>query len=49
MDHYEKQLEDIEENLRLEQSEVSWAGEVRALPLSYHFLTNVYYLLSAQF
>lgn len=28
MDHYEKKLEDIEENVRMEQSEVSLAGEV---------------------
>lgn len=35
MDHYEKKLEDIEENVRLEQSEVSLAGEVcRELYLS---------------
>lgn len=30
VDHYEKKLEDLEENVRLEQSEVSLAGEVRA-------------------
>ncbi|KAJ0094570.1 hypothetical protein Patl1_16780 [Pistacia atlantica] len=36
LDHYEKQLEDIEENLRLEQSEVSLAGdEVRAAFVSF--------------
>ncbi|KAJ4711405.1 CSC1-like protein [Melia azedarach] len=36
VDHYEKQLEDIEENLRLEQSEVSWAGEeIRAAFVSF--------------
>ena len=30
VDHYEKQLEDIEENVRLEQSELSMAGDVCA-------------------
>ncbi|XP_044489479.1 CSC1-like protein At1g69450 [Mangifera indica] len=36
VDHYEKQLEDIEENLRMEQSEVSLDGdEVRAAFVSF--------------
>ncbi|XP_050373012.1 CSC1-like protein At1g69450 isoform X2 [Argentina anserina] len=36
VDHYEKKLEDIEENVRLEQSEVSLAGEeVRAAFVSF--------------
>lgn len=30
VDQYEKKLEDLEDNLRLEQSEVSLAGEVCA-------------------
>jgi hypothetical protein len=38
VDHYEKKLEDIEENVRLEQSEVSLAGEVCAKLLSCHLV-----------
>lgn len=34
VDQYEKKLEDLEDNLRLEQSEVSLAGEVRAWVLT---------------
>ena len=32
VDHYEKKLEDLEENVRLVQSDVSMAGEVCPLP-----------------
>ncbi|GLT76711.1 hypothetical protein SLA2020_483550 [Shorea laevis] len=35
VDHFEKKLEDIEENVRLEQSEVSMAEEVRAAFVSF--------------
>lgn len=41
VDHYEKQLEDIEENLRMEQSEVSLDGDVCALLLIYLLSTNL--------
>ena len=37
VDHYGKKLEDIEENLRLERSEVSLAAEVCACTCSFSF------------
>lgn len=38
VDHYEKKLENIEENVRLEQSELSLAGDVCAKTFFFCFL-----------
>ena len=37
VDHYEKKLENIEENVRLEQSELSLAGDVCAKTIYIYF------------
>lgn len=42
VDHYEKKLEDLEENVRMEQSEVSLAGDVRLNLFPYY--VNVFVL-----
>lgn len=39
LDHYEKQLEDLEDNMRMEQS--SLAGEVRAVSACMHKIINL--------
>lgn len=40
VDHYEKKLENIEENVRLEQSELSLAGDVCAKTIYIFFLSS---------
>ena len=44
MDQYEKKLEDLEENVRMEQSEVSLAGEV--CRLFFYLVSSIVHIFS---